>query len=46
MEAGPSDTLDIWLEGAENIGISFGVGNSYVSAIGAERLLDVEEFKG
>ena len=46
VEAGPSDTLDVWLEDAQNVGISFGVGNSYVSAIGAERLLDEADFKG
>ena len=43
--AGPSDTLEIWLEETRNIGITFGVGNSYVSAIGAERLLEPENFK-
>ena len=40
VEAGPYDTLDVWLEDSANIGISFGVGNSYLSAQGAERLLD------
>ena len=46
VEAGPYDTLDVWLEDSANIGISFGVGNSYLLAQGAERLLDKEEFKG
>ena len=46
IEAGPFDTLDVWLEEFENIAIAFGVGNSYVSAQGAERLLEPEAFKG
>ena len=46
IDAGFSDTNLISFVGTENIGISFGVGNSFTTAMGGESLLDPEEFDG
>lgn len=46
IDAGFSDTISISFVGTDNIGISFGVGNSFTTAQGGESLLDPEEFDG
>ena len=46
VAAGPTDILQIRFSDVERTAISFGVGSSYQTALGAETILDPEEFGG
>ena len=46
VDAGPTDILQIRFTDVENTAISFGVGTSYLTALGAESILDPDEFGG
>ena len=46
VSAGPTDILTVWFSDIHKTGVAFGVGLTYDTAIGAESILDKEEFKG